>query len=210
MRAKTSSLTIINCQRALPVAVARLESFFECVRSEMRFPKGSVSVRLISDPAMARLNASFRGKRGPTDVLSFPATSHARRRTSPSKRGRARVESLLDDDLNDDLNAAETYIGDIAISPQTAARNARAGSRALQVELRVLILHGMIHLAGYDHETDHGEMTRLEMRLRRRLKLIPNEKRPSMTAAYTRTKSSRAQTKSTQSRPTRTQVRLQR
>lgn len=210
MRAKTSSPTIINCQRAVPVAVAKLGSFFECVRREMRFPKGSVSVRLISDVAMARLNASFRGKQGPTDVLSFPATAQVRRRASSSKPGHVREESLLDDDLNDDLNAAEMYIGDIAISPQTAARNARAGSRTLQIELRILILHGMIHLAGYDHETDHGEMTRLEMRLRRRLKLIADETRPAMTAARTRGNSARAQTKSTQSRQARTQARLQR
>ena len=61
------------------------------------------------------------------------------------------------------------YVGDIAISPETARRNARRFSRALNVEMRILILHGMIHLAGFDHETDHGEMDRLERRLRRRL-----------------------------------------
>jgi probable rRNA maturation factor len=63
----------------------------------------------------------------------------------------------------------QAYVGDIAISPETARRNARRFSRALPVEIRILILHGMIHLAGYDHETDHGEMDRLERRLRRRL-----------------------------------------
>ena len=61
------------------------------------------------------------------------------------------------------------YIGDIAISPETARRNARRFSRSLPVEMRILILHGMIHLAGFDHETDHGEMDRLERRLRKRL-----------------------------------------
>ena len=63
------------------------------------------------------------------------------------------------------------YIGDIVISPETARRYARKHSRRLTAELRVLILHGMIHLAGYDHEADNGEMTRLERRLRRRLGL---------------------------------------
>ncbi len=57
------------------------------------------------------------------------------------------------------------------ISPETARRNARKHSRRLAAELRVLILHGMIHLAGYDHEADDGEMMRLERRLRRRLGL---------------------------------------
>ncbi len=61
-------------------------------------------------------------------------------------------------------------MGDIAISPETARRNARRFSRSLAVEMRILILHGMIHLAGFDHENDHGEMEKLERRiLRRRL-----------------------------------------
>ncbi len=98
------------------------------------------------------------------------------------------------------MNAAESYIGDIAISPQTAARNARGSLRTLQAELRILILHGMIHLAGYDHETDHGEMTRLEMSLRRRLNVLGNETRTARSAQP----EPHAQTKSTaQPRPAR-------
>ena len=93
---------------------------------------------------MASLNQTFRKKHGPTDVLSFPANG-----PRPAQ-------------------AAE-YIGDIAISPETARRNARRFSRSLPVEMRILILHGMIHLAGFDHESDHGEMDRLERRLRKRL-----------------------------------------
>jgi probable rRNA maturation factor len=62
-------------------------------------------------------------------------------------------------------------VGDIAISPETAQRNARRSSRALTAELRILILHGMIHLAGYDHETDAGQMEKFERRLRRRFGL---------------------------------------
>ena len=65
--------------------------------------------------------------------------------------------------------AAPLDRGDIAISPAAAARNARALGRSLDQELRVLILHGLLHLAGYDHETDQGEMERRELRLRRRL-----------------------------------------
>ena len=63
--------------------------------------------------------------------------------------------------------------GDIAISPETARRNARRFSRSLPLELRILILHGMIHLAGFDHEADHGEMDRLERRLRKRWDVGP-------------------------------------
>jgi probable rRNA maturation factor len=135
---------IVNRQRRVPVAVEPLRDFHERVREELRFPPESVTVQLISDDAMARLNRTYRKKQGPTDVLSFPANG-----------------AKSDKD--------ENYVGDIAISPQTARRNARRFSRALTVEMRILILHGMIHLAGFDHETDHGEMDRLERRLRRRL-----------------------------------------
>jgi probable rRNA maturation factor len=135
---------IVNRQRRVPVAVQPLQHFYERVRRELGFPADAVTIQLISDDAMARLNQTYRKKRGPTDVLSFPA-----KRTRPTK-------------------CAE-YVGDIAISPETARRNARRFSHTLTVEMRILILHGMIHLAGFDHATDQGEMDRLERRLRRRL-----------------------------------------
>ena len=135
---------IVNRQRRVPVAIQTLQDFYERARQEMKFPPESVTVQLISDVAMVRLNQTFRKKRGPTDVLSFPANG-----AKPS--------------------AQSEYVGDIAISPETARRNARRFARPFQVELRILILHGMIHLAGFDHETDHGEMEKLERRLRRRL-----------------------------------------
>ncbi len=135
---------IVNRQRRVPVALQPLRQFYERVRRELGFAPESVGIQLISDDAMARLNETYRRKAGPTDVLSFPANG------SRPARG------------------AE-YIGDIAISPETARRNARRYSRSLPMEMRILILHGMIHLAGFDHETDHGEMDRLERRLRKRL-----------------------------------------
>jgi len=138
---------IVNRQRRVNVPVKPLEDFFERVRRELRFPQGTVTVQLISDVAMARLNQTFRHKRGTTDVLSFPANGARPKRSAP-------------------------YIGDIAISPQTARRNARRFSRTLPAEMRVLILHGMLHLAGFDHETDRGQMDRVERRLRRRLGVV--------------------------------------
>ena len=68
--------------------------------------------------------------------------------------------------------AASGYLGDIAISPQTAQRNARRFGRTLPQELRILLLHGVLHLMGYDHETDRGQMERRERRLRRELGLV--------------------------------------
>ena len=137
---------IVNRQRRVPVALPPLRLFYERVRRELGFAPESVTIQLISDDSMARLNEKYRNKPGPTDVLSFPANG-----ARPSRS----VE----------------YIGDIAISPETARRNARRFSRSLPEEMRILILHGMIHLAGFDHETDHGAMDRIERRLRKRLEV---------------------------------------
>jgi len=147
----------VNHQRRMRLALQPLSKFAERVRRELGFPDESVTICFVSDPAMARMNRKFRNKAGPTDVLSFPAR---RRRVS-------RVQPLRDAKTW----RANEYVGDIVISPETARRYAHKHSRRLAAELRVLILHGMIHLAGYDHEADGGEMMRLERRLRRRLGL---------------------------------------
>ena len=136
---------IVNRQRRVPVALPPLQQFYQRVRRELGFAPESVTIQLISDNSMARLNKTYRKKDGPTDVLSFPANGDRRR------------------------SGAGEYVGDIAISPETARRNARRFSRSLPMEMRILILHGMIHLAGFDHESDHGEMDRFERRLRKRL-----------------------------------------
>jgi probable rRNA maturation factor len=149
---------VLNRQRRVPVAVRPLARFLERVRLELRFPAHTVAVQLVSDAAMTRLNWTFRRKRGPTDVLSFRAQANG----AGASRARRRLRT-----------AGSAYVGDIAISPETARRNARRASRPLQDELRMLVLHGMIHLAGYDHHTDQGQMERLEFRLRRRLGLLP-------------------------------------
>jgi probable rRNA maturation factor len=135
---------IVNRQRRVPVAIQPLQQFYERVRVELGFAPESVTIQLISDDTMALLNETFRKKHGPTDVLSFPAKG-----SRPSQGAQ--------------------YIGDSAISPESARRNARRFSRSLPAEMRILILHGMIHLAGFDHESDTGDMDRLERRLRKRL-----------------------------------------
>jgi probable rRNA maturation factor len=134
-----------------------LASFCERVQRELGFPEESVTVCFVSDPAIARMNRQFRDKQGPTDVLSFPA--HRSRAHGPRSRLRTRPTK------------SDHYVGDIVISPETARRYARRRSHGLASELRVLILHGMIHLAGFDHENDSGEMMQLERHLRRRLGL---------------------------------------
>lgn len=105
---------------------------------------GTVAVLLTGDAEIRQLNRRFRHKDKATDVLSFPAGDGA---------GRARLA------------------GDLAISVETAAREAERRGHALDVELRVLLLHGLLHLAGYDHETDDGRMARRENLLRKKLGL---------------------------------------
>jgi probable rRNA maturation factor len=150
---EAQSEMVLNRQRRIPVATKPLAEFLERARRELGFPEQSVAVQLVSDAAMSQLNWTFRRKRGTTDVLSFPARPQRGPRAARPRR------------------AANAYVGDIAISPETARRNACRESRTLPDELRLLLLHGLIHLAGYDHETDQGQMQELERALRRRLGL---------------------------------------
>jgi len=147
---------ILNRQRRVPVATRPLTDFLGRVRSALRLGDRDLTVCLVSDASIARLNRSFRGKPGPTDVLSFPANGHAALR-------RARLTSSSP--------SSTSYLGDIAISPEAARRNAARFGRTLPQELRVLMLHGVLHLLGYDHETDRGRMDRVERRLRAELGL---------------------------------------
>jgi probable rRNA maturation factor len=145
-----------NRQRAVRVARRPLESFLRRATKELRVREAGVTVCLVSDAEIARLNETFRKKKGPTDVLSFPPV--ARRRAVRLRRSSKTAK-------------ARDYLGDIAISPATARRYAGKNGRKLSSELRVLILHGLLHLLGYDHETDRGEMDRVERKLRKRLGL---------------------------------------
>src|SRR5579863_3162717 len=99
--------------------------------------RGMVTVLLTTDAAIRRLNRRFRGKNRATDVLSFPAMEAASRQVSKS--------------------AGQQIAGDLAISVETARRQAVEQGHALAVEIKVLVLHGLLHLAGYDHETDGGD-----------------------------------------------------
>jgi probable rRNA maturation factor len=145
---------ILNRQRTVSLARRPLELFLAHVRDELGLGEAAVTVCLVSDAEIARMNEEYRKKKGPTDVLSFPAVE--RRKPVRLRRG------------SHALRTGE-YLGDVAISPATARRYAKESERTLPNELRVLILHGVLHLLGYDHETDRGEMKRVESRLRKRL-----------------------------------------
>ncbi len=150
---------ILNRQRAVRVARGPLEEFFRRVLREMNLRDSDITICFVSDAEIARLNLAFRGKKGPTDVLSFPAGAE-------KKKKRIYTEGAESTE-----GAEKSYLGDIAIAPETARRYAKKNGRSLSNELRVLILHGVLHLQGYDHETDRGEMDRIERKMRRRFGL---------------------------------------
>jgi probable rRNA maturation factor len=150
---------ILNQQRAVRLARRPLEHFLRRLQRELGLHESGVTIALVSDAEIARMNETFRKKKGPTDVLSFPVAVRQRPRRPATESGPYKETKQGE------------YLGDIAIAPATARRYARKHGRTLPGELRVLILHGILHLLGYDHETDRGEMNRVERRLRKRFGL---------------------------------------
>lgn len=122
-------------------SVRALARFLSEAQAAVRL-RGEVSVLLTTDKKIRELNSHFRGKNKATDVLSFPAEP-----------------------------GPEKLAGDLAISVPVARRQAAEQGHALGVEIKVLMLHGLLHLAGYDHETDNGQMARRERLLRAQLGL---------------------------------------
>jgi probable rRNA maturation factor len=151
---------ILNRQRGVRVPVRELDKFLGRALRRLRLSRESLSICFVGNAEMARWNRAYRGKKGPTDVLSFPADASVRH----SVKHRARKPFQRD-------LAPASYLGDIAIAPAVAWRNARRFGHPFTDEIRILILHGILHLMGYDHETDDGEMDRREHRLRRALRL---------------------------------------
>jgi probable rRNA maturation factor len=103
--------------------------------------RGALSIALVSDAQMRAFNKKYRRKDYATDVLSFPCSISLQR---------------------------PQILGDIVIATGVARRQAREAGHSAAAELKVLALHGLLHLLGYDHERDHGEMRRVERRLRRK------------------------------------------
>jgi len=138
-------IEVVNRQRKFPLDNERWQKFVEKTWKVIPTKAAGVTVAFVSDRAMRELNRLWRHKQGTTDVLSFP------------------VEQ-------DEFEKAEgSSLGDVVISVEQAARQAKENGLTLDQEIAQLILHGLIHLCGYDHSTDDGEMNRLELRLRRRL-----------------------------------------
>jgi rRNA maturation RNase YbeY len=144
---------ILNKQKKVRLAARPLQEFLRKTQRELKLSKSEITVAFVSDAEIARWNETYRKKKGPTDVLSFPATAGLSQKFAAKANGAKRPEIL----------------GDIAIAPETAKRYAKKNGRTLSSEIRVLMLHGVLHLMGYDHENDAGQMNRIEQKLRRRL-----------------------------------------
>jgi probable rRNA maturation factor len=140
-QAAVSGPTAVPRDRRIPAA-RTLAKFLAAAQAAVRL-NGEVTVLLTTDAAIRNLNCRFRGKNKATDVLSFPAEGVG----------------------------AEEIAGDLAISVPTALRQATDQGHSLSTEIKVLILHGVLHLAGGDHEADSGQMARRERLLRGRLGL---------------------------------------
>lgn len=143
MDADPSPLAIAICTRdGRPARAPGLARWLAAVAPARA--RGTVTLVLVGDAAMRRLNRDWRGVDRPTDVLSFPA--------DPGPR----------------LKGEAPHLGDIVIATGVARRQAAQARHGYTTELKVLALHGLLHLLGYDHETDTGQMRRLEARLRRK------------------------------------------
>ena len=135
---------ILNRQRRHRVPVSRLQQFVSLLSRRLHLDSQTFTIVLVSDRAIRRLNRGFRNQDKSTDVLSFPIGPQ------------------------DQPHLDKACLGDMIISVETARRQAFARHHSLERELCVLVVHGLLHLLGYDHEADDGRMARIERRLRAR------------------------------------------
>lgn len=136
---------VFNLQRKIKIDLQPLRSFADNLMGQNAETAGkSFSIALVSDRRMTELNSLFRGKKSTTDVLSFPHEP---------------------DEFDPDRN----NLGDLVISVEQAQKQAEENELTLECEIRQLMLHGVLHLCGYDHEVDAGEMNSRELELREQL-----------------------------------------
>ena len=160
---------ILNLQDKHIVNTSRLSEYVGELRWTLGLGRRDCNVCLVNDREIRRLNARHRGKDRATDVLAFLWNAPERPAPARTTRGRGRHRQA-----NPALAACaaiefRNHLGDIVISVETAKRNARQEGHSTLNEIRWLILHGLLHLLGYDHESDQGEMVELELALRARL-----------------------------------------
>lgn len=140
-------IEVVNRQRKVKLDLPRWETFAARALRILPGDAQGATIAFVSDRVMRELNRRWRGKTGTTDVLSFPAEQ-------------------------DEFEESDgKTLGDVVISMDQAERQAKENKLTLNDEIAQLILHGLLHLSGYDHSTDEGEMNRLELRLRKKLQI---------------------------------------
>jgi probable rRNA maturation factor len=142
MKKSLCKAQVLNSQRKFKILSTPVSSFCGKILQSLGRPGHSLSVVFINSTRMREINRRYRGKDSPTDVLSF----------------RYHGETF----------EGMPFLGEVVISPEIANRNAAERGIAFDAEIRTLLLHGILHLTGYDHETDKGEMNRLQKLLQRR------------------------------------------
>jgi probable rRNA maturation factor len=138
-------IDVVNLQRKVALDPQLFTSYIQTIPAAVGEADGKTfSVAFVSDRRMRELNKLFRGKDATTDVLSFPH--------EPGE-----------------FDPRDNFLGDVVISAEQAQKQAKENNFPLEGEIKQLILHGLLHLCGYDHETDNGEMDARELELRERL-----------------------------------------
>jgi probable rRNA maturation factor len=141
---------VVNRQRFALVDRSRIERLVAGALDAVGRGAANLTVALVRDRVTRDLNRQYRGIDRSADVLSFPAEDKP---AGSRRRG----------------GDASNYLGDIVVSTDAAQQQAREAGHSFEREIDELVLHGVLHLCGFDHETDRGEMNRLELRLRRKL-----------------------------------------
>ena len=161
----TSSM-LLNQQKRYALPLSALRGYARNLKRRLRLGKRDFNICFVDDGAIRRMNALYRGRDRATDVLSFPWGADG----GAILRGRRGRRARRADDLAARPDRElEGFLGDVAISVDSARRNARGEGHSTLQEVRWLMLHGVLHLLGYDHERDGGEMTALELALREEL-----------------------------------------
>jgi len=154
---------LLNQQKRYALPLSVLRGYARNLKRRLRLGKRDFNVCFVDDGAIRRMNGVYRGKDLTTDVLSFPWGAEG----GSMLRGRRGQRARRHDDHTARANREfEGFLGDIVISVDSARRNAQVEGHSTLQEIRWLILHGVLHLLGYDHGCDSGEMTALELALR--------------------------------------------
>ena len=144
---------VVNRQKLASIDARRVARLADATLGTVGKADANLTVAFVRDRVMRGLNSTFRGNDRATDVLSFPA------------------QDMLEGAGDDSFIGAgvSEHLGDIVISTDTALRQADDAGHSFEREVDELVIHGVLHLCGYDHETDRGKMNRLELNLRRKL-----------------------------------------